>query len=109
MNDQLLQQATQLLYHEAECLDQADLDSWIELYTEDGTYWMPVTPDQQDPVNHISLIYDDRTIMEIRRRNLKHPRAASKDMPIRSSHLIGNIRIKEGGSEQAFSVLSNFH
>ncbi len=33
----------QLLYKEASLLDRPDLDSWLELYTEDGTYWMPVT------------------------------------------------------------------
>ena len=61
----------ELLYNEASFLDGADLDGWINLYTDDGTYWMPVLPDQQDPINHISLFYDDRVLMEIRRRNLK--------------------------------------
>ena len=59
----VLEQVTELLYAEADCLDSADLDAWIALYTDDGTYWMPVTPDQEDPMNHISLFYDDRTIM----------------------------------------------
>jgi 3-phenylpropionate/cinnamic acid dioxygenase small subunit len=31
------------LYDEADLLDNPDLDSWIKLYSEDGTYWMPVT------------------------------------------------------------------
>ena len=109
MSKSELQEVTELLYREAEYLDQADLDSWIKLYCEDGTYWMPVTPDQEDPINHISLFYDDRTIMEIRRRNLKHPRAASKEMPIRSSHLIGNIRLSDKSDEPNLTVLSNFH
>ena len=68
----------ELLYNEASFLDAADLDGWINLYTDDGTYWMPVLPDQQDPINHISLFYDDRVLMDIRRRNLSPPRAASK-------------------------------
>ena len=106
-------EVTELLYKEADLLDSADLDEWIELYAADGTYWMPVTPEQEDPINHISLFYDDRTIMEIRRRNLKHPRAASKDLPIRSSHIIGNIRIvkdeAQNKSEDKMTVRSNFH
>jgi len=97
-----------LLYQEANLLDKADLDQWIELYTQDGTYWMPVTPDQEDPLNHISLFYDDRTIMEIRRRNMNHPRAASKDLPIRSSHIIGNIQISQTHADST-TVTSNFH
>jgi 3-phenylpropionate/cinnamic acid dioxygenase small subunit len=107
--DTLLAQATELLYQEADLLDQADLDHWIELYTDDGTYWMPVTPEQTDPINHISLFYDDRTIMEIRRRNLQHPRAASKELPIRCSHIIGNVRLNEGASDSQMTARSNFH
>ena len=48
------------LYREADYLDKADLDGWFELYTEDATYWMPVSPEQTDPLSHISLFYDDR-------------------------------------------------
>ena len=73
-----LRDIEQLLYTEASLLDRPDLDSWIQLYTEDGTYWMPAIEDQEDPLNHISLFYDDRVMMEVRRRNFVHPRAASK-------------------------------
>ena len=49
-------------------------------------------------------------MMEIRRRNFVHPRAASKDYPVRSSHIISNVRIDEhdeaGGT---LTVSSNFH
>ena len=82
------------LYDEATCLDRPDLDAWVDLYTDDGTYWMPAIPDQADPVNHISLFYDDRVMMEIRRRNFRHPRAASKDYPVRASHIISNVRVQ---------------
>lgn len=100
----------ELLYEEASLLDKADLDSWMELYTEDGTYWMPVIPDQEDPINHISLFYDDRVMMEVRRRNMKHPRAASKDYPVRSSHIISNIRVTAGDETSGeLTVESNFH
>ena len=102
-------EVTELLYKEADLLDSSNLDEWIKLYADDGTYWMPVIPEQEDPFNHISLFYDDRTIMEIRRRNLKHPRAASKDLPIRSSHIIGNIRIDGSQDEDKMTVRSNFH
>ena len=85
----------QLLYQEASLLDRPDLDAWIELYTDDGTYWMPAIEDQEDPLNHVSLFYDDRVIMEVRRRNFVHPRAASKDYKVRSSHIISNIQVTE--------------
>ena len=81
-----------LLYREADLLDAADLDSWLDLYTDDATYWMPSSPDQQGPDTEISIIYDDRLLMELRRRNFGDEWAASMDYEVRSSHLIGNIR-----------------
>jgi benzoate/toluate 1,2-dioxygenase beta subunit len=108
--DALLKQAEALLYREADCLDRADLPAWMELYSEDGTYWMPAAPEQEDPLNHISHFYDDRVMMEIRRRNFVHPRAASKDHTVRCSHLIGNIRITaEDAVAGSCTVHSNFH
>lgn len=105
-----LREIEELLYREASFLDRPDLDRWIELYTDDGTYWMPAIEDQEDPLNHISLFYDDRVIMEVRRRNFVHPRAASKDYKVRSSHIISNIRIKELDDKTGnCTVTSNFH
>jgi len=104
-----LQQIEEFLYREASFLDNPDLESWLNLYTEDGTYWMPAIPDQQDALNHISLMYDDRVMMEIRKRNFVHPRAASKDYTIRASHIISNIRIASlDESSGECSVTSNF-
>ena len=99
----------EFLYREAECLDRADLDAWFGLYTEDGTYWMPVSPDQQSPETEISIFYDDRLLMEIRRRNFGHEFAASMEYDVRCSHLIGNVRIIEGSeSDNEIRVASNF-
>jgi len=109
-DQRLIRRIEELLYLEASFLDRPDLDSWIGLYTEDGTYWMPAAEDQQDPLNHISLFYDDRVMMEIRRRNFVHPRAASKDYKVRQSHLISNIRIIALDEETGdCTVTSNFH
>ncbi len=104
-----LRRIEDLLYREASFLDRPDLDAWLQLYTEDGTYWMPAIIDQQDHLNHISLMYDDRVMMEIRKRNFVHPRAASKDYTIRASHIISNIRIAELDENSGdCKVTSNF-
>lgn len=97
------------LYHEADCLDRADLDAWMQLYTEDGVYWMPASPTQTDPDTHISIFNDDRLLMEIRRRNFGHEFAASMEYDVRSSHLISNVRVIDGKeSDGEFRVASNF-
>ena len=104
-----LREIEQFLYHEASFLDRPDLDSWIDLYTADGTYWMPAIPDQEDPENHISLFYDDRVLMEVRRRNFVHPAAASKDYAVRASHIISNVQVTDLEKETGnCTVTSNF-
>ena len=40
---ELIVPITELLYREADFLDTADLDGWIELYTQDGTYSVSYT------------------------------------------------------------------
>jgi 3-phenylpropionate/cinnamic acid dioxygenase small subunit len=104
-----LRRIEEFLYEEASYLDRPNLDKWIELYTEDGTYWMPAIEDQEDALNHISLFYDDRVLMEIRRRNFVHPRAASKDYVVRCSHIISNVRVaEEKNAPGEIAVTSNF-
>ena len=105
-----LHELDRFLYKEASFLDRPDLDRWIELYTDDGTYWMPAVPDQEDAEMHISLFYDDRVMMEVRRRNFVHPAAASKDYDVRCSHIISNIQVTELDEKTGdCTVTSNFH
>ena len=110
--DQLAQDLTEVeifLYREADLLDAADLDGWLELYTEDGTYWMPSSPEQENPDTEISIIYDDRLLMELRRRNFGDEWSASMDYDVRSSHLIGNVRLAPAvESTDHCRALSNF-
>jgi benzoate/toluate 1,2-dioxygenase beta subunit len=105
-----LHELERFLYREASLLDRPDLDSWLELYTDDGTYWMPAVPDQEDPEMHISLFYDDRVMMEVRKRNFVHPAAASKEYDVRCSHIISNIQVAEMNDKTGdCTVTSNFH
>ncbi len=96
------------LYQEASYLDNPDLEKWLALYSPDGTYWMPASENQHDPVNEISHFYDDRVMMEIRKRNFVHPRASSKDSAVRCSHLIGNIRHAGRSDNGDLIITSNF-
>ncbi len=100
---------TSFIYHETELLDQTNLADWIDLFAEGGTYWMPVAIDQPDPLNHISIFYDDKAMMSIRKHNLGHARAPSKELDVRSSHIIGNVRCVEFDAESGDCVVkSNF-
>jgi 3-phenylpropionate/cinnamic acid dioxygenase small subunit len=83
----------QLLYAEAVLLDQGRLDEWLALYTEDATYWVPLTSTQPDPYTGVSLIFDDHALLEVRVRQFKHPRALARAPMPRTVHTVGNIRL----------------
>ena len=72
---------------EADLLDRTDLENWMNLYTTDGTYWMPVRENQADPLNEISILYENRTLMAVRCNNFGHRLAPSMEYPVRCNHI----------------------
>jgi benzoate/toluate 1,2-dioxygenase beta subunit len=85
----------QFLVHEARLLDEARFDDWLALFTEDAWYWVPSQPDQDNPRDTISLIYDDRRLLETRVRRLSSPRIYSQEPRSRTSRMIGNVTMEE--------------
>ncbi len=76
-----------LLHDELALLDEERYDDWLDLYAPDGVYWVPLDPGQPDPLDHVSLFYEDRTAMQLRIERLRHPRAHSLTDRIRTSRL----------------------
>lgn len=94
MTDETLQETVaDLIRLETRCLDQADLDTWCTLFTEDGYYWMPLERAQTDPEQHDSLIYDNRALMEMRRYNLHNPLSPSMQQEVRSVRILSEPEI----------------
>jgi 3-phenylpropionate/cinnamic acid dioxygenase small subunit len=87
--------AEQFLYHEARLLDTQQLEAWLELFTEDATYWVPLERDQKDPLQTSSIIHDDRTLLELRVKQARHPRAHARLPLARTVHQVGNVMIAE--------------
>jgi 3-phenylpropionate/cinnamic acid dioxygenase small subunit len=82
----------QFLYHEAHLLDTQRFEEWLELFTEDATYWVPLEQGQSDPLETSSIIHDDRTLLELRVRQARHPRAHARTPIARTVHQVGNVR-----------------
>jgi ethylbenzene dioxygenase beta subunit len=85
----------QFLYHEARLLDEQRLEEWLALFTDDATYWLPLERGQQDPVQTSSIIYDDRTLLELRVKQARHPRAHSRLPLARTVHQVSNITVTD--------------
>lgn len=83
----------QFLYHEARLLDTQRYEEWLELFTEDATYWLPLEHGQKDPYETSSIIHDDRTLLELRVKQIRHPRAHARLPLARTVHQVGNVSI----------------
>ena len=99
----------QFLYHEARLLDEQRWEEWNALYLEDAEYWVPAAPDQEDPHNHVSLIYETGLLRSVRVKRYRHPNAFSLQPGPRSVHLLTNVML-DGFDESAAecSVNSRF-
>ena len=90
----------QFLYHEARLLDTGQFEAWLDLFTEDATYWLPLERDQTDPLETSSIIHDDRTLLELRVKQARHPRAHARQPLARTVHQVGNVMVlSENGSD----------
>src|SRR5215471_13277901 len=94
-----LRRCEQFLLHEARLLDEGKFDAWLALFTPDATYWVPSEPDQDNPHDTVSLIYDDRLLLETRVRRLASPRIYSQEPRSRTTRLVGNVSIEEAGNK----------
>jgi 3-phenylpropionate/cinnamic acid dioxygenase small subunit len=91
--------AEQFLYHEARLLDTQQLEAWLELFTEDATYWVPLEREQKDPLETSSIIHDDRTLLELRVKQARHPRAHARLPLARTVHQVGNVMVEDDKDE----------
>ena len=91
--------AEQFLYHEARLLDTQQLEAWLDLFTDDATYWVPLEHGQKDPMETSSIIHDDRTLLELRVKQARHPRAHARLPLARTVHQVGNVMAENSGDE----------
>ena len=78
----------EFVYDEARLIDDKRFDDWYELFTDDGIYWMPLTRDQPDGINHTSLLYEDKLLLKVRIERLKSPRSFSQHQPSFCQHVL---------------------
>ena len=97
----------QFLYREAALLDAGQFEAWLQLFAEDGTYWVPAVPDQASPFDQASLFYDDRELMKTRVERLEHPRIHVQTPPSRTAHLVGNVLLEQADEAKGEYVVGS--
>ena len=104
----LLREVEQLLYLQAELLDGKHWQAWIDLFDDQGVYWMPVMPEQTEWEGSPSIFAEDKLMMEIRKGRVSHPNAWSQAPMWETNHLVSHITL-ESVSDKEICVRSRFH
>jgi len=99
--------AEQFLLHEARLLDEARYEEWLALFTDDAWYWVPLEPGQKSPFDTVSLIYDDRRLLETRVRRLVNPNIHAQNPPSRASRIVANVTVEDSAAD-AVTLRSKF-
>jgi len=104
----LQREVEQFLYHQSELLDGKNWQGYLDLFAEDGLYWMPCSADQTDWESWPSIFIEDKSLMEVRMERVTHPNAWSQAPLWATSHVVGNVVLESVQGEE-ISVRSRFH
>lgn len=100
---ELLADVEQFLYYEAQLLDEGRFHEWLDLFTEDVRYWVPVRESvlgvQEAAEDELAISHfdDDRAMLEQRVRRLDTGLAHSETPASRIRRLITNVRVQPDG------------
>jgi benzoate/toluate 1,2-dioxygenase beta subunit len=86
----------QFLYREARFADENDYDAWEALWTDDALYWVPSGGPEIDPINHVSVIYDNRSRISTRLKQVRTGKRYAQAPPSNLRRLIGNVELLGG-------------
>lgn len=91
----LLQDVTQFIYREARLQDEHRYEDWEVLWADDGVYWVPANGEGTDPDLEMSILYDNRSRIGLRVRQLLTGRRYSQTPQSGLRRLVSNIEILE--------------
>jgi 3-phenylpropionate/cinnamic acid dioxygenase small subunit len=99
MPDMTRADAEAFLYREARLIDERRFDDWLELFTDDAVYWLPID-EHQGPKEHLSLIYDDAHRLKERVYRLSKTVFPAQNPPSRTQHFVSNVEVERGANAE---------
>lgn len=98
------------VYDEVRMLDEGRYDDWLNLWTDDGIYWMPLDWKQKDEINETSLMYEDQFMLRLRVERLTGARTFSQKPKSRCHHVIQRPYVDKIDTDAgAFLVTTQMH
>ena len=106
---ELQHEVEQFLYRQSELLDTKQWQAWIDLFTDDGVYWVPADPAHEHWDGVPAIFAEDKNLMNVRMRRVLHPDAWSQRPLWGTNHVVSNVVIEENSPNGDVVVRSRFH
>ena len=100
-NPDLQHEVEQFLYREVRMLAEGRFEEWLDLFTEDSRYLMPIREttatreDSERGEEFLPHIDDDKDFMRARVQRLRHRLAHAEQPPSRLRYFISNIEVED--------------
>jgi benzoate/toluate 1,2-dioxygenase beta subunit len=106
----LLAQVSELLTREVHLLDDRDYEGWLELFTDDCLYWMPVDPLSEDGTLRLNVFNDDKPKRRDRIARLNSGTAYTEEPISLTARTFAAVQIEDGGAaaDDRIVARSNF-
>ena len=99
----LLHEIQEFLYAEAELLDERHFDAWLDLFTDDVHYWMPIrrnvkfgeqeAREETNPASEVSWFDEGKTTLASRVRQLNTGLHWAEEPLSRICHIVSNVQL----------------
>ena len=99
----------QFLYCQAEILDGKRWQDYVDLFTDDGVYWMPPEPSHKTWDGMPAIFAEDKNVMTVRMKRVLHPDAWSQRPLWGTNHVVGNVIIEKESPNGDVVARSRFH
>ena len=100
----------EFLYKEAYLLDEYKFDEWLDLFTDDVEYLVPLRENTQGdvaPAGH-PIIKDDKLMMRLRVKKNDTGISHVEIPQSMTAHIISNVLVEESGTADSLEVRSTF-
>src|SRR3977135_1572062 len=103
----LMSAVTACIYKEARLQDEHQYEAWEALWTDDGIYWIPANGDDIDPEKEMSIIYDNRSRISLRVKQLLTGKPHTQTPQSRLRRIVSNIELLDEQPGGDIPVASN--
>ena len=101
---------------EARLIDDLQLTDWVELFTDDVRYWMPLVTNrigrdlgkERSRFGEVAHFDENKTSLVNRVKRLATGMAWAETPPSRTRHFITNVEIMDASDDGSLQVRSNF-